>query len=98
TVVFPLASSRSIVHSPGQGKFSDLMSGRSSEGWGGENAVAILPRTGTTGSARREPSFPPSCREVVILYGVGSTMGQSAFEIANRMRWPLGNVQAVRCI
>ena len=59
--------------------------------------VAVVPITGTTGRIRREP-LPPSSSDVVIEYGVGKTIGHSAFEIASRMRWPLGNTHEVRCI
>ena len=46
----------------------------------------------------RDPISPPSCRVVVIATGVGQTIGQSAFETARRMRWPLGNVHVAKCI
>ena len=57
-----------------------------------------MPWTGTTGSTNREPLFPPSSSDVVMAYGVGSIIGHSAFEIATRIRWPIGKTQEVRCI
>src|SRR5579864_601404 len=98
TVVFCLASSRSTVHSPGQGKPKLLMSLRSSEGCGGENSGAGVPCTGTIGRTTRDPRAPPSSSEVVIEYGVGSIIGHKAFEIATRTRCPLGKTHEVRCI
>src|ERR1700676_5345299 len=73
------------------------MSLRSSEGCGSWNAGAAVPCVGTTGSVRLEPLLPSSS-DVVIEYGVGSTIDHKAFEIAIRMRWPAGKTHDVRCI
>jgi hypothetical protein len=64
---------------------------------GAWNAGAAAPCTGTTGNVRREPLLPSSS-DVVIAYGVGTTIGHKAFEIASRMRWPVGKTHEVRCI
>src|SRR5215475_188396 len=91
TVVFCRASSRSTVHSPGQGNPSLLISLGCSIGSGGVNACAVLPWTATIASPIRDPLPPPYSNEVVISEAVGQTIGQRALKIATRMQCPLGN-------
>src|ERR1700730_9396668 len=95
-------SSRQIDHFPGQAlPFpSDrtpgaraYFSGAAKDGFGRTGEPE-----GITGSTRRDPAEPPNARRVVIACGVGQIIGHRAFEIATRMRCPLGNTHDVKCI